>query len=438
MKLIIFILCFSFSNASIAALAELFSGAASTMAVGNQFTANPSDPANNALAPALMAMGKENAFSFNFFGIATNFNKIDNIVVDNDLNSTGGTRLDSYDPNPETQFIVALHGAINFLRHGNAKLLMSVYAPADKLIEVSTGDPYRPEYVMYQSRLQRTVIDFHLANKWNDNWFYSFGFHTGLQSSGETKVIARETGAPFEPSSGSLRVNATPSLSPILSILKVWNPNNQSYLYWQQSMKSQLKNEATGLTPVGSSALRFDWDFKSMLYFDPAVLRLGHQLKYNNWNHFFTLEYQDWSSYQTPKLEMVNNGGILTGSYDYEQVELQNILIPKVGSNYQWGEKILSWGYYYRPSPFKHDLDLAGNSIDANTHVLNLGLSTNFKLGANTFTLNASGQYHQLEKQKVNKTENMENDSAGYKIGAPGYEISGNIYVLSFGLSWVL
>ena len=408
------------------------------MGVGNQFNANPSDPANNAIAPALMAMGEENSFSFNFFAITSSLKEMDNIVVANDLNSTEGTSIDNYDPNPSDQYLVGLHGAINFLKHSNSKLLVSVYAPADKLIEVSTGDPYLPEYVMYQSRLQRTIIDFHLSNKWNNNLYYSLGFHTGIQSSGETKVIARETGTPVEPSSGSLRVNATPSLSPVLSLLKVWNQKHISYLYWQASMQSKLKNEATGLTPVGSSALRFDWDFKSMLYFDPAIIRLGHQMKQNRWQHFFTLEYQDWSGYQTPKLEMVNNGGILTGSYDYENVELKNIIIAKVGSRYQMNKSALSWGYYHRPSPLNSDFDLAGNSIDANSHVFNLGYSTNLKWGENDFTLNASGQYHYLEDKEVNKTSNMENDNPGSKIGAPGYDIGGNIYVLSFGLSWVL
>lgn len=421
-----------------ASLSELFSGAASTMAIGNQPTESPSDPANNAMAPALLALSKENSFSFNFFGLSTDFDKMNNIVVDNSLNSTNGTRTDDYNPNPSAQYLVGVHGAINFLRNGNAKLLVSLYAPADKVIEVNTGDPYRPEYIIYKSRLQRTIIDFHMANQWNKNLSYSIGFHTGLQSAGETKVIARETGTPVEPSSGSLKVNATPSLSPIVSLVYNWNPTQRSYFYWQKSMKSQLKNEATGLTPVGSSALRFDWDFKSMLYFDPTIIRLGHQVQFSKWHYYISLEYQDWSEYKTPKLEMVNNGGILTGSFDYEKVELKNTLTPKLGSSYRMGDSTLSFGYFRKQTPFEHDFNLAGNSIDADAHVFGLGYSTLVNWGENTFTLNTAGQYHLLDSTKVTKTPNMEDGSSGSKVGAPGYTVGGKIYVLSFGLSWVL
>jgi hypothetical protein len=433
------ILLFLFCQQAQASLPEFFAGAASTMAIGNQSNGDAEDAANNFFVPALLAGSDKTAYSFNLYSLGTNFNTINNIVVGNELNSASSTpTYGDIDPNGQTSNFMTFHGALKLFKQGHGKLLFSVYAPVDKMIEANTGDAWAPEYVMYTSRFQRTMIHGHFANQWSSSLYYSIGFTSGLQSSGETYVVARETGTPYEPSSGKIQFNATPSLAPVISVLKKWNDNQASYLTYQAEMKSNFENNATGFTPIGASSLKYDWDFKAMLFYDPAIIRVGHWYHQKNWKYYATVEFQQWENYQTPKLEMVNNGGILTGSTDYEKMELDNIFIPKIGASYDFGGQSISFGYFSRPTPLKNNLDLAGNSLDSNTQVVSLGYHTPLKLMGNQFNFSFGTQFHQLEERKINKTSNMEDGNSGLKVGAPGYKVGGSVFVVSFGLNWVL
>lgn len=432
------ILIFSlFSQVAYASLPELFASSAHTMGVGNQSNFNRDDASNNSLIPAISAFSKSSTFSFGITSISTNFIIMDNIVVENDINASK-IKSNDFDPNLDLQNIVSLHAGIKLFKNSNSKLLISFFTPIDKLLEANTGDPYLPQYFVYQSRLQRSLFYINFANQLDESLAYSFGVVTGLQSSGVTKIVSRENGSPNEPSLGQMSFNATPSLAPSFSIFKSWNKHHQTYLSYISEMKSNFTNEAKGMTPVGNSALRYDWTFESLLYYDPSILRLGHLVKFKHLDLMMSFEYLGWSSYETPKIRMTNNGGILTGSDDYEAFSAKDILVPKFGFLYHLSESKVGMGLSYRPRAFENDLNLAGNSIDTDSTILSMSFQKEIELLNNKFEMAIAGQYHSLKQSNINKTKNNENNQAGSKIGSPGYDVGGSIFVVSFGLNWVL
>lgn len=437
MKLIIVFLMLS-ANA-FASLPELFSSSASTMGIGNQSTLDIDDAGACFSIPALAAFSEESSVSINVTSVNTSFNKISNIVTENSINSASATPVSrDVDPNLSSQNILSMHAGLKLFKNSNLKFLASFYTPIDKLLEASTGDPYLPEYRVYNSRLQRSLFYFNFAHKLTDSFAYSLGVITGIQSSGLTNVVARENGAPFEPSLGKMSFNATPSIAPSFSIFKKWSNVQASYFSYTYSMKSNFTNEATGITPVGNSALKYDWTFNSLIYFDPSILRLGHAYQLHHFKLFTSLEYLGWSEYKTAKLEMINNGGILAGTNDYENFSTKNILVPKLGLQYEIGSKIISFGLSYKPNPFTNDLSQAGNSIDSDSIIYSAGFQTPINLFENKFNLTIAGQIHDLKEFDVKKSINNENNEAGSKIGSPGYSVGGSVFVASFGLNWVI
>lgn len=422
-----------------AALPELFAPSASTMGIGNQPNFNSNDASSNSLIPALSSFSNDFNFSANITTIQTNFLKMKSIVVENTVNSASSSEvLKDFDPNLGLQTIMSIHADMKLFRNSSARFLVSFYTPADKLLEASTSDPYLPTYFAYKSRLQRSLFYLNFANKFNESLGYSLGVITGIQSSGQTNVVARENGLPFEPSLGQMTFNATPSVAPSFSIFKIWGKDHSSYLSYISSMKSNFTNEAVGVTPVGNSALRYDWTFQSLIFYDPSILRVGHKISFDTQDVIFGIEHHGWKDYETPKLKMINNGGILAGSKDFEKFSTQDIIIPKLGVLHHAKDFHVGLGVSYRKSPFKNNLSLSGNSIDTDSTIFGLSYEKQIQLLENKFQFAVAGQYHQLNEFKVSKTSNNENNEAGNKIGAPGYKVGGSIFVLSFGLNWVI
>lgn len=214
-----------------------------------------------------------------------------------------------------------------------------------------------------------------------------------------------------------------------------------SYLALQQEMKSQFHNSATGETEIASNAsLPFDFKVTSLLYYDPLILRAGHQIQSEERNILFSLEYQKWDNYEASTLKLKQQGGTINGSNNLEDIKLKNIFIPKIGLeeklNDQWAVKV---GYFYRPSPIKtSNLKNAGNSIDADKHVGSLGAAYNFMMYGKKLTLDLAYQGHFLKNEKITKTPNREDGDRQPKIGSPGYRIGGMIHTLALGLSWTI
>ncbi len=427
MKLLI--LLFAFPILSSASVTEFFGASSSTMGIGNQSNFNSNDPANNIYAPALLAGSDQNSFSFNQFAIDTNFKSIKNIVTTSPINS--GELSDQYgevDTNYDNQYINAYHGSFKLFKALKSKVNISFFVPMEKIIEANTGDPYRPEYVMYRARLKRTIGFFSYAQQLS-KFSFSIGFMSGVQSNGETYVVAKDNGS-STPSSGKMQFNARPSASLNFSLAKThsWG---QIYISFQDEMKSKLENTASGYTPIGASSLKYSWDLSTMLYYDPRIYRFG----FKRHNLIATLEYQDWSGYESPILKMDSTGGVLVSSEGVENFKTRSILIPKIG--YTLND--FSFGLSYRQSPLELIDGASGNSIDIDSTIFSFGHKFQFNALEQQFTFSSAFQYHELKTTKITKDPNRENgSSSGNKIGFPEYKAGGSVYALSFGISWVL
>lgn len=426
-----------FSSIAQANVGDFFASSASTLGLGGQANFNKLDPSNNHYAGSLLASNKSISYSFNFFSIKTHFSEIKNVVVSSPINSSESTEVfGDVDTNYQDQHILSAHGSFNLLKNLNTKLNLSAYVPIEKMLEVSTGDPYRPEYVMYRSRFLRTVVLMNISVQF-ENFAASIGGLSGFQSNGETYVVARETGPSNPPSNGKMSFNARPSMALTFSVAKSFKAFN-TYFSFQDEMKNELTNNASGYTPIGASSLKYDWDLSTMLYYDPRIFRLGVNGTTHGLQYFSTLEYQDWSGYSAPVLKMKDNGGILKGSSNTKNFTTQSIIVPKVGLSIEKETNTYQLGLCYRPSPLSIKSGASGNSIDTDATIYSAGFLKSFKLLEQKFNFNSGIQYHTLKDKKITKSSGRENGDPGLKIGANNYNAGGSVLAVSFGLSWIL
>jgi hypothetical protein len=430
-----FLIALIFSFPTLASVPELFGPSASTIAVGGQ--AQSESAANNYYASALLGYSQKTQFSFNTFYINTDFKSINNVIVKNESNSVSSYESGDVEVNNSPSAMFSAHLSVPVFSPQGPKLNLSLFAPMDRLMEADTSLPYQPRYVMYNERLLRPLMLVSASQSFSD-WSYSLGLISGFQTNGETYFITRTTSG--NPSFARLNFNAKPSLGLTASVAKKTNQHT-TYLSFQQEMSSKLVNRATGETEIASnSSFAFDFNLSSLLYYDPMILRLGHQIKTSNISWLFSIEYQDWSNFENSNMKVTKLGGSINGSSNFEELELQNIFIPKIGLEYvifpRW---TLKAGHFYRPSPVKTSgLKNAGNTIDTDKHVSSLGLAHNFSLFQMPLTLDVAYQSHFLKQMKIVKTPGMENGEISQeKIGSPGYTVGGMIHVLSMGLSWM-
>lgn len=435
MKKMIFFLSLLSFNYSFASFPETFGASATTSGVGNQFNNNYQDPANNFTLPSSMAFAKRPSVSVTSFVMLPDFHKISNVQVRNLVNSDENLS-GTIDVHNDPLILNSYHAVVPILKEDGAKLGISVFSPVKFLQESNTGDPFATEYVMYRGRLNRTTLNANLAVPFKNDWAFSFGFYSGLQVAAETDFTARYNGS-NKTSSGKMKAKATPSISPIVSVMKKDEDSTYSFTYIH-SMKNKLKAQVTGSTKDATLNLPYDLELNSMMFYDPNIFRLGWTKTFSNTTLLTTIEYQLWNRFQTSVMTIKQNSGFLVGSANYEKVNTRNILIPKLGIEHKFGNITPQLGVLYRPTPLKGDFSGPGNSVDTDSMVYSGGMKYQFQvMGFQTYVA-GSLQLHQLKDKNVAKSSGMEDGNPGNKIGSPGYKIGGRIYVagLSLGLDF--
>ncbi|MGK0367726.1 MAG: long-subunit fatty acid transport protein, partial [Thermoproteota archaeon] len=262
------------------------------------------------------------------------------------------------------------------------------------------------------------------------------GVHTGIQTEGETYIVARGNGDSGS-SNGKLKFQASPSAAVILGYTKYWK-DFIFYATFQDEVKNEFDTTASGYTPLGGSAtIPFDLKLTALLYYDPRILRLGSFYKSNNsFNFITTIEYQDWSGFEAPKTHIITSSGF-NSSTDYESLETKGIIVPKVAAQYIYSEKLkINAGLYYRPSPIESNLGAGGNSLDPEVYAASVGLTYKQKILGELINFSSAFQFQYLKNQDVSKSDLDEAGASGKKIGAPGYSVGGSVQVVSFGVDW--
>lgn len=433
-----FLICtiLTLTSSAFASLAYDYGASSSLFGLNGMTNLDNTDASNSHALPAALASNDNNVFSININSVLFDFDKLDNIVIASTVNSSQSSSLyGDHDPSPTDSFLLSGHGSFKLFKSIPGKLNISFYTPVDKLAEIQTGDPYLPEYPMYK-KLARFMFEFSYARKFD--WLsFSIGALGGLQSKGETFVVAKDNGSPV-PSSAQITQNATPSLSFNFSLLKEYK-NKSFFIKFQDEVKSKIENDIDSYLFAGGGTISINWQMDSIMFYDPRTLELGSKFKLNSTTNLFTsLELQDWSGFESPRLNLKQTGGILVSSDDEVNYTTKNVVVPTIAISHIKKSYKLNYSYRYAPSPLELHDNKNGNTIDLDKSSFAFGIEKGFKFDQDNFNVSFGLQYHYLHPKKVNKSGPREDGDAGDKIGSGGYTAKGQIYATSLGINWVI
>jgi hypothetical protein len=418
-----------------ASLPELFGASFTTSSIGNQSNLDANDPSNNYYAPSLLGFSENFNVVIQATRTMSDFKEINNIVVTNSTNSnsastTGNAKLD-YPNFTGGTFHTAI--PVGGKRHLGT-LGISIFAPIGGILESNSGDPFLPEYVMYKSRYQRTSTYFNFAKKWSDDFAFSLGAIVGFQTTVDTKTNFSLNGSNYG-SWAKNQAKVDPSLGVIVSFTKSFH-EAMTYFTYQQEMKSNLKAKVYGEITNPSLAL-VDAQLASLLFYDPHTFRLGASVHFEDFELFGGVEYMMWSGYQTPIVSVGKNGGVVAPSTNFERIKTRDTINPRVGTKVSLSERwSTSFGLGYRMTPIEGNFTGSGNSVDVDSYIGSLGLAYRMVIWSNDVHIGTSFQYHKLKDTRVTKSPNQEDGTAGDKIGAPGYDLGGEILAASVGVKF--
>jgi hypothetical protein len=417
-----------------ASLPEFFGASPATSSIGNQSNMLANDPSNLYYVPALSAFADRISLSASTYIIQTEFNPITNVVQQNSTNGQSGTSTTSGDV--DTNYKDSYNGGVHFmfpLYNKFGSIGVSYFTALGKLTESDSGDPELPEYSLYRARYRRTQLHFNGAFPINQSWAFSLGFHLGFQASARvnTKVsLGDDVG-----SAGAAKTKLTPSLGAIVSVIRQTS-HQQTYFTYQQEMKSNLEAIATGdITDPPLTLINVG--IESMIYYDPHIFRIGQAFRLSRFDIMTSLEYQLWEKYKAPTIKVVNKGGSVRGSSNFEQLKLRNIIVPKLGMSWNAHKDLsLLLGASYRQSPFDSDFSGAGNTIDTDSYIVSSGMTYDFKFFKKDIQASFGVQYHHLVEKSVTKSAGQENGNNGQKVGAPGYKLGGHVISSQIGFNF--
>ena len=424
------------SSLSFASFPEMYGASSSTIGIGSQARVSHDDPSNNYYAPALLGFSQNLAMQASTFWVDTDFKDIGTITVENDWTRATGSYPDgksTVEVNREPLWMNAIHLSVPLISSNGPKLGISAFVPAKSIMEVRTGDPLLPEYVMYNGRNTRTQIFANLAYAFNPDFAVSLGVFNGFQVAMDLYTYAR-VGSDKQSYSSFAHSDAVaqPTLAGVGSVAYKRNWWG-TYFTIVQEMKSKLSGKASGSSDDPS--IPFAIQLNSLAFYDPLTLRAGWQAHSEVFSLSTSVEWQKWDHYQSPVAHLKQEGGAIVSSKLMEQLDLQNIFVPKVGVEWMPTDALIfSLGGSYRPSPLKESFAGPGNSIDTDKYIASAGSTLKFKIWEHEFEGSAGVQWHQMKDRQVNKSANREDGGAGLKVGAPGYKVGGKIIVGSMGL----
>ncbi|PIP95375.1 MAG: hypothetical protein COW00_12785 [Bdellovibrio sp. CG12_big_fil_rev_8_21_14_0_65_39_13] len=430
LKIFSFIFC-ALSTSAFASFPDYFGTAVSTASIGNQASANHQDAANVYYHPSMAGFAKKVSFAGSISTAQTSFPEINGVIKKNTATSSttesGSVRTDY--PNYQSY-------TLNFilpLRYENAGSLgFFLSAPIGTMVEQSSGHPEWPEYVMYRARYRRTQVHLNYAQPIGDQFSISIGAFLGFQASAkvETQVsLGNNFGSQATASS-----KVKPSVGAVIGASYRYDDQMLNFTY-QQEMKTNLESEAFGEI-VDPSISLINISINSLMFYDPHTFRIQWSKKTDAIELMTGVDYQMWSNYRPPTIQVINQGGSVKGSNDFEKLNLRNTFTPKLGTRFFLNDSLsFSGGLSYRQSPIEGDFSGSGNSIDLDTWIYALGSEYRFDFLDHVIKLGASFQYQKLEDRKVTKSSGLENGGTGQKIGAPGYNVGGDVKVAMLGLS---
>ena len=437
MNLKITILLLIFLSSSVyASFLEENGASASSLGLAGQTNLVDQKASANYYLPASLAFNKELIFEASTFGSIYKIKPINNIVVENSINTESGEEKLG---DVSNDFSELLLNSLSFslpLLHYNSTVNLTIITPYPSIAEFDTGDPYSPEYVFLKARPRRPQAFFNIAFGIKENIALSVGAHFGVKVDAELFTKAAVNNDEEEESTlytyASARGEAAPKLAPVLSAYYSGERLKAGLTY----MRNLDSNLTVNLTADEiSTGIIFDSIIENVVYSDPTTLKLQSSFIFSDrLVAHGSLTYQLWKKFQTPKIN-IKPLAIMEGTFDYEKVQLRNTISPRIAMTFAINEKIkLNAGLSYKPSPIDSDYTGSGNTIHSDIYGIAISPEMNVELMKKVFNLNFSVAHEVLESVSVTKTVGQENGENGRKIGAPGYKIGGNITTISFGV----
>lgn len=432
---IIFLLFLNTTQASLSNQIGSSTTLASLNLLMSGFSSN--DTASQSQQPALLSNIDKSKHAIYTFLALSNFAKTDNIALQNEATSGVSTIYGKYDPNPRNQLMLSYHYSTPMSHYWFAKSFgLTFIAPIPELLMIDTTSSFLPKYYWYDSRINKTELLLHFVQKLNDTFSSSISLMTQWNLEGQSEVTA---GLPSgAPSSGRIQSKVRAKLYPQLSILQ----KKTNYLLnasWQPHSKQKLENVVIGKAPLGgNSTVDYAFTMLAQNHFEPEQVKID--FTYLNSDQFHLLlgvTYQNWSSYQSNRLLIMNAQGAIINSNEFEIIKGKSIFSPAIGFEYAKNfDTIWSLSYRFRPQVLELDHAQSGNTLDQDTHIAGFGWKSKVQIGEESMEFSTGVQYHYLPSKQIAKSTSQEDGTPGVKIGSPNYKMGGSFMLFGLGLNY--
>lgn len=241
----------------------------------------------------------------------------------------------------------------------------------------------QPRFVMYGQRLEQLSIMGGMA--WGPtSWLRvgvggsaivntNVGLNNGIPIATQGQVMASSIGMDLDPS-GSIYLG--------LSVLPM--PNLSLGMTYRSSLYHRLRGKAATVIEVTGMQMQMDLYLESVAWYSPQQAAFGAKYDINSqWHVAGDLTWYDWSKYPGPFMRGTPSPSTpLANALAYPPNEAPNfrdIVVPRVGVEYNMGQRFLArGGYSYRPTPAPDPKGVT-NLIDGNAHMLSLGAGVYFE-----------------------------------------------------------
>lgn len=417
------ILTLFFSFPVFASTQSFYGLGAANIGLANSSLCSPQDAFSQSYNPALMAHQPGVLFSFGLQGAITQFDKINQVKVDDpDLggSSTPTDNIKDVDTKTPDVFLASmgLKLVLGKRLERPLHLGLNIVTPIDRILGIETQDAFVPQYTMYLSDSQRLTMSFNLARKLSDAWTLGVSVDHYLVQGATARVRLPSGGN----STTKLKMDARSGLSPGVALL--YQPSGTwsfSGVYkYKKDYRSEMDLNNTINILTAPSPLYMS--LTGSLYYDPENLSLGVSRKWGSDTLFVAARYDRWSQYAGPVMRMSFANFTTSLSQTLPSTQFHDVVNLFTGFERKWSATVMRLGYSYMPTPVP-DQSGALNFVDSDRHVVTggYGLKWHPEWMDNPLHLDMAGFLHYLNPKTVTKT------SAAY-IGAPGYKIGGMVY----------
>ncbi len=396
-------------------------------------TAEPENAFAPLLNPALIAASDTKRFTFSLSWVRSQIGNPSNVTLDNRPFRTRDGQLrigDAVLPQAKSSLWAAGYThpfALKFWPNHHAGFGLTLSGPFDQFRHWLALSPYDFTPLRYgaaDTQFKGTVSGaIELVPK---HVFFGAGLSLFLTSAGVTEASLNAANP-----TGRMVMDVgfnTAGLAGLYTSFGKWG----TALVYRQVVNPVFHQTFIGELEVGGTTVANQpAAVQTSLYFEPAVVEFDTQRSFGGLVASAGVTFQQWSRYSPRYLELSTRdaSGKSRGTSP-AIIPMRNTWNPRASLEWRGLSKWrFSGGYQFRPTPVI-DLSQAGNLIDTDTHVLGLNIERN--LGSPLFfdqlRVSLSGQAHIFNQRKVVKS------NADF-IGAPGYTISGQVFMFSLALS---